>query len=58
MQKMYLRVLILFSGFTYDIYGIQPTNVPHWIAPEPLAQYGRTSSGNNGVVDGTGRSLG
>ena len=46
-----------FSGFTYDIYGIQPNNVPHWIAPEPLAQYGRTSSGNNGVVDGTGRSL-
>ena len=46
-----------FSGFTYDIYGIQPNNVPHWIAPEPLAQYGRSSSSNNGVIDGTGRSL-
>lgn len=46
-----------FSGFTYDIYGIHPNNVPHLIAPKPLAQYGRTSFGNNGVVDGTGRSL-
>lgn len=46
-----------FSGFTYDIYGLEPTNVPHWIAPAPLAQYGRSSSSNNGVIDGTGRSL-
>ena len=46
-----------FSGFTYDIYGIEPTNVPHWIAPQPLAKYGRDSSSNNGVIDGTGKSL-
>lgn len=46
-----------FSGFTYDIYGIYSNNVPHWIAPGPLAQYGRSSSSNNGVIDGTGRSL-
>ena len=46
-----------FSGFTYDIYGIYPNNVPHWIAPGPLAQYGRSSSSNSGVIDGTGRSL-
>lgn len=43
-----------FSGFTYDIYGIYSNNVPHWIAPGPLAQYGRSSSSNNGVIDGTG----
>ena len=46
-----------FQGFTYDIFGLAPTNVPHWIAPSPLAQYGRSSSGNNGVIDATGKSL-
>lgn len=46
-----------FLGFTHDIYGTQPNDVPHWIAPDPLAKYGRTSSGNNGVIDSTGKSL-
>lgn len=45
-----------YEGFTHDIFGLEPTNIPHWIAPAPLANYGRVSSGAN-VVDGTGKSL-
>lgn len=46
-----------YQGFTYDIYGTYPTDVAHWIAPSPLAAYGRNSSGNQNIVDGTGYSL-
>lgn len=46
-----------FTGFTYDIFGLQPNNVPHWIAPEPLAAYGRNTAGTAGVIDATGSSL-
>jgi len=45
------------KGFTYDIFGIYPTNVPHWIAPSPLAEYGRITSGNQNVIDITGYSV-
>lgn len=45
-----------FSGFTYSIFELEPTSVPHWVAPGPLALYGRTSSGAN-VIDSTGASL-
>ena len=44
-------------GFTHDIFGIDPVDVPHWIAPSPLAVYGRNSSGNPNVEDSTGASL-
>ena len=46
-----------FQGFTYDIYGLQPTNVPHWIAPKPLAEYGKNASGNKNIIDATGYTL-
>lgn len=46
-----------FQGFTYDIFGLQPNDVPHWIAPAPLAAYGRESAGIQGVIDATGRDL-
>ena len=45
------------EGFTHDIYTLQPNNVPHWIAPAPLADFGRKSSGNNNIIDGTGKTL-
>ena len=46
-----------YEGFTYDIYTREPLDVPHWIAPEPLAKYGRETSGNQNIVNGTGMSL-
>ena len=46
-----------YQGFTHDIFGFAPGNVPHWIAPVALAAYGRNSSGNPNVIDGTGMSL-
>lgn len=46
-----------FSGFTYSIFDLEPLIVPHWIAPAPLALYGRNSSGNLNVIDTTGYSL-
>lgn len=46
-----------YEGFTHDIYGIEPSNVPHWIAPNALSQYGRDASGNANIMDGTGMSL-
>lgn len=44
------------TGFTYSIFEREPLDVPHWIAPEPLALYGRTSSGAN-VVNITGSNI-
>lgn len=46
-----------FTGFTYDIFTADPVNVPHWIAPSPLAAYGRASSGNMNIEDATGATL-
>lgn len=45
------------EGFVRDIYGVEPKDVPHWIAPDALAQYGREYSGNNNVRDITGTSV-
>lgn len=44
------------QGFTHSIYDLEPKNVAHWIAPAPLASFGRSSSGAN-VVDISGASL-
>lgn len=44
-------------GFIHDIFGTEPSDVPHWIAPNALAEFGRTSSGYNNVIDSTGKSL-
>lgn len=46
-----------YEGFTHDIFGLYPTDVPHWIAPAPLANYGIISSGNQNIIDATGWSL-
>ncbi len=45
------------TGFYRDIYSRDPRDVPHWIAPEALAKYGRESSGNQNVIDITGSSV-
>lgn len=46
-----------FEGFTHSIYDFEPRNVPHWIAPAPLAKFGQESSGGANVEDITGASL-
>lgn len=45
------------EGFVRDIYDKEPKDLPHWIAPDALAKYGRASSGNDGVTDITGFSI-
>lgn len=46
-----------YQGFRSSIYDLEPKDVLHWIAPSPLASYGRNSSGNGNVVDISGASL-
>lgn len=43
------------QGFVLDIFGTEPKDKPHWIAPEPLAKFGRDTGGN--VINITGSSL-
>lgn len=43
------------QGFVRDIYGYEPRDVPHWIAPDALAKYGRQYYSN--VFDITGTSV-
>lgn len=45
------------EGFVEDPYNFEPRDVPHWIAPDALAKYGRSSSGNGGISDITGASV-
>ena len=45
------------TGFIYDIYGYDPRDVAHWIAPDALASFGVSYSGNSNVVDATGYSF-
>ena len=44
-------------GFVRDIYGFEPRDVPHWIAPDALAKFGRSISGNNKIKDITGTNV-
>ena len=46
-----------FAGFRGDIFGPAGDDAPFWIAPAPLAVFGRESSGNPNVVDITGAGL-
>lgn len=46
-----------YEGFTHDIFGLEPRNIPHWIAPSALADFGRASSGNQNIQDATGYTL-
>lgn len=45
------------TGFVGSIYDLQPKTYVHWIAPAPLAKFGRESSGSANVVDISGASL-
>lgn len=46
-----------FAGFRGQIFESAGSDAPFWIAPAPLAAFGRESSGNPNVVDITGASL-
>lgn len=46
-----------FSGFRGNIFESAGSDAPFWIAPGPLAAFGRSSSGGANVVDITGSSL-
>lgn len=46
-----------YQGFILDIFGTAPTNLTHWIAPEPLKNYGIAKSGNKNIINATGQSL-
>lgn len=45
------------TGFYLDIFGKEPRNEAHWIAPAPLVDYAISSSGYNNVVNMTGASI-
>lgn len=45
------------QGFFRDIYGYDPRDLPHWIAPDALAKFGREYSGNQNVLDITGYTV-
>ena len=45
------------EGFVSDIFSLEPHDIVHWIAPTPLAKYGRDSSGYANVVNTTGLSI-
>lgn len=45
------------QGFVHDIFGYEPRDVSHWIAPDALSKFGRDSSGNSNVIDITGSSF-
>jgi len=46
-----------FAGFRGNIFEPARGDAPFWIAPAPLAAFGRNSSGNPNVADMTGASL-
>lgn len=41
-------------GFYLDIFGKEPLDVAHWIAPNPLVEYGISSSGYSNIVNISG----
>lgn len=45
------------TGFYLDIFGKEPMDVAHWIAPTPLVEYGISSSGNNNISNISGASI-
>ena len=44
-------------GFYLDIFGKEPLDVAHWIAPNPLVEYGISSSGYSNIVNISGSSI-
>ena len=45
------------TGFYLDIFGKEPKDVAHWIAPNPLVEYGISSSGNGNISNISGTSI-
>ena len=45
------------TGFYLDIFGKEPLDVAHWIAPNPLVEYGISSSGYSNIVNISGSSI-
>lgn len=45
------------EGFYLDIYGTEPKTESHWIAPDALAKFGRSYTGNSKITDSTGYSF-
>jgi uncharacterized protein YvpB len=45
------------TGFYLDIWGLDPTDVSHWIAPEALKNFGISSSGDSNIINATGYSF-
>ena len=45
------------EGFYLDIYGQEPLNKAHWIAPEPLRKFGVSQSGKNNIINSTSWDL-
>jgi len=45
------------TGFYLDIFGKEPKTEAHWIAPKPLVEYGKSSSGYSNIIDATGYEL-
>ena len=45
------------TGFYLDIFGKEPRDVAHWIAPVPLINYGISSSGYGNIVNISGVSI-
>lgn len=46
-----------YQGFVNDIFSLEPRSILHWIAPNALASFGRSSSQGANVVDISGASL-
>ena len=44
-------------GFYLDIFGKEPKDIAHWIAPNPLVEYGISSSGNGNISNISGASI-
>ncbi len=45
------------TGFYLSIFEKEPSDVAHWIAPTPLAEFGKSSSGYNNIINATGWNL-
>lgn len=45
------------TGFYLDIFKKEPKGIAHWIAPQPLVDYGKSSSGYNNIINASGWAL-
>lgn len=45
------------TGFYLSIFSDEPKDVAHWIAPQPLVEFGIKSSGYNNIINSTGSNI-